>query len=89
MKENLGFYLALVNLILFVLTALRSLFEEMPKDVLITIFLFSFAVFLIVQIFYHETKGCAPYNLRFIKIPPWVVPSCICVALTAFSLLFL
>lgn len=87
MKDSLGFCFVLSQFTAAIIDAFRSLLVKLPQDVLIYILLFSYAEFLIVQIFRHETKGRAPFNLWFVEIPPWVAPSCFVAALTLLLIL--
>lgn len=87
MNDNLSFYFALSTFTASIMSSVHSILERLPKDVLISLLLFSYAAFLIAQVFRHKTKGHAPYNLWFIKVQPWVVPSLICVVFCALLLL--
>lgn len=64
-----------------------SLLDKLSKDTIISIVLFSHAIFMIIQVFRRKTKGCAPYNLWFIELPPWFIPSVVCICFVALLLL--
>lgn len=87
MNDNLSFYFCLSQLIASIMNAFQSILAALSKDALILLLLFSYAAFLLVQVFRYQTKGRAPYNLWFIKVPPWIVPSVICLVFSALLLL--
>lgn len=87
MDDNLSFCFSMAPVTAVTIRVFYSMLEDVPKDVLISLILFSCATFLIAQIFRHRTKGRAPYSLWFIHVPPWCVPTIISVIFSA--LLFL
>jgi len=87
MDDNLSFCFSMSPVTAVAIRVLYSMLEDVPKDVLIYLLLFLCAAFLIAQIFRYRTKGRAPYNLWFIRVPPWCVPTMISVIFSA--LLFL
>lgn len=78
MNDNLSSCITLSTFAASIMSSAHSILDKLPKDALISIFLFSYAAFLIAQVFRYKTKGRAFYNLWFIKVPPWIPPSLIC-----------
>ena len=78
MNDNLSFCITLSTFAASIISSVYSMLENLPKDVLLSLLLFSYAAFLIAQVFRYKTKGRASYTLWFIKVPPWIVPSLIC-----------
>lgn len=86
-NENLGFYITFSQFIASAINSFHSLLDKLSKDTIISIVLFSHAIFMIIQVFRRKTKGCAPYNLWFIELPPWFIPSVVCICFVALLLL--
>lgn len=84
---NLSFYIAFSQFIASTINGFHSLLDKLSKDTLISAMLLSYAVFIIIQVFRCKTKGCAPYNIWFIKVPPWFIPSMVCISFVCLLLL--
>ncbi len=87
MDDNLSFCFSMATVTAAAIRVFYSMLKDVPKDILIFLLLFSCATLLIARIFRYRTKGRAPYNLWFIRVPPWCVPTVISVIFSA--LLFL
>lgn len=87
MNANLGFCFVLSQITVLFIDFLCSMLEFLPKNVLISLLTFSYATFLVSQVFRYQTRGRAPYNLWNIRWPPWLLPTVICVVVSI--LLFL
>ena len=86
-NENLGFCITFSQFIASMIRIFYSLLDKLPKDTIIFLLLLSYAAFIITQFFRHQGKGCSSYNLWLIKVPPWVVPSIVCISFVALLLL--
>ena len=73
MNDNLSFCITLSTFAASIISSVYSMLENLPKDVLISLLLFSYAAFLIAQVFRYKTKGRASYTLWFIKVPPCTI----------------
>ncbi len=57
MNDNLSFCITLSTFAASIISSVYSMLENLPKDVLISLLLFSYAAFLIAQVFRYKTKG--------------------------------
>ena len=87
MNDDLSFCFTLSTFSASILSSVHSILEVLPKDMLISLLLLSYAALLVVLVFRHRTKGCAPFNLWLLQIPAWVPHSLACIAFITLLLL--